>query len=374
MIDATLAAAVVAEISGLASETEAWIIGQIAARVVTSAGRPGATTVWAANQLASLTRFRSMVDRHLGGWMAATDPLILAGLNRATMSAETSALAELRSHITRPLVSSTVGARSGPLIVIAEELSGVVASTRQGVLRATLDMYRRTVASVSAATVVGAVERRTAAQEAITRLAGAGIGGFVDRAGRSWQLASYVEMATRTTVQRAMTEAHTQALSRNGHDLVIVSDAPHECHRCRPWEQKILSISDGGAHDLVLPSLATGEPVTVHVTGSLREAKAAGLYHPNCRHSHSAYLPGVTKPKTRTADPKGQAARERQRLLERRVRAAKLAEAAAVTEAAKTQARARVREAQKQVREHVDANDGLFRRPERERVGAGAAR
>ena len=82
-------------------------------------------------------------------------------------------------------------------------------------------------------------------------------------------------------------------------------------HNCRPFEGKVLSISGG-----TTGRLSDG---TV-VEASLAEARRAGLHHPNCRHSLSAFLPGVTEAPTRTADPDGDKLRQRQRAYERRIR------------------------------------------------------
>ena len=46
-------------------------------------------------------------------------------------------------------------------------------------------------------TLVGHEDRRRTAQRAWERLLSRGVTGFTDRAGRRWELASYVEMATR---------------------------------------------------------------------------------------------------------------------------------------------------------------------------------
>ena len=122
-------------------------------------------------------------------------------------------------------------------------------------------------------------------------------------------------------------------------------------HNCRPWEGKVLSIS--GA-DRRYPTV--------------KEATSAGLLHANCRHRLTAYIEGVTRPETNTADPEGDRARQEQRRLERGVRQWKRREAAAIDPEAERMAKAKAREWQARLRDHVEAND-LKRRPERERIG-----
>lgn len=113
--------------------------------------------------------------------------------------------------------------------------------------------------------------------------------------------------------------------------------------------------------------------VTVHVAGTIADATSAGLFHPSCRHSLSAYLPGATKVPTHTADPAGDAARQRLRDLERRTRKQKLLAAAAIDPVAGKEHAAKARALQGQIRGHVEASKdlGLFRKPEREQPNLG---
>ena len=101
-----------------------------------------------------------------------------------------------------------------------------------------------------------------------------GITGFVDKRGREWKVSTYAEMLARTSVMNAMLTAKTTELQACGYDLVRVSrhlgaeGSDHDCELCRPWEGKVLSIS---GDDKKYPSLD--------------QAKVAGLFHPNCKHS-----------------------------------------------------------------------------------------
>lgn len=240
-------------------------------------------------------------------------------------------------------------------------------ATHLGILRQSADMYRATVATVAARGLVGEADRRALTQLTLDRLSAKGITGFVDRAGRSWQLASYAEMAVRTAVARASIEAHTDRLSASGVNLVMVSDAPQECKLCRPWEGKVCSLDGSTGTVEVEHATRDGEMVAVTIVATLDQARAKGLMHPNCRHSVSAYLPGLTRPLTDTEDPDGDSDRQRLRYLERQVRAAKRREAAALDDKARTAARSRARAYQQQIREHVDRT-GVKRRRDREQL------
>jgi hypothetical protein len=194
-------------------------------------------------------------------------------------------------------------------------------------------------------------------------------------------MASYAEMAVRSVTGRAAIEGHVDQLTALGEQLVIVSAAALDCPLCEPWQGEVLAINGAsGPHTIRAPHaiqptglrglLRAPEQVTVHVAGSLTEARAAGLFHPNCRHNISVYLPGVTQRPETPPHPQGATYEDtqQQRYYERQVRAWKRRAAAALDDAARRQANARVRDYQAKIRELVDAK-GLARKPHREQIG-----
>jgi uncharacterized protein (DUF2336 family) len=101
---------------------------------------------------------------------------------------------------------------------------------------------------------------------------------------------------------------------------------------------------------------------------TLAQARAAGLFHPNCRHSMSAYIEGVTKPYGETEDPQGYKDTQKLRYLERQVRESKRLEAAALDPAALRKAKMRTAAYQAKIRTHV-ATSKAKRQPWRESYG-----
>lgn len=348
-------------------EAERALLERIARAIAEGIDAPA----WAKRQLFAVQSYRRQAEAllaELGRTAAlAVDEAVTTAANRGTAAAAS----EVAVLLSRP-VDDLLGALPGQRAVVrlVTEAVGQVIGTHPRILRATTDVYRQIIADVSSRALLGAETRRETAQAALDRFASKGITGFVDTAGRGWTMESYVEMATRTATTRALVEAHSERLVNAGMDLVVVSDAPQECKLCRPWEGKVLSLS-GATVGVIEREHATvdGRMVRVSVAGSLAMARAAGLYHPGCRHSHSAYLPGLTRPPTATADPEGDVARQRLRALERRVRAAKRLEAVALDENARRAARAKVRAGQAAIREHV-ATSSAKRQSHRERLGA----
>jgi hypothetical protein len=276
------------------------------------------------------------------------------------------------------------GARTGELAAVRTALPGGAAVQRlawslatrtQGthlrIIRETTDIFQGVIArTVATGTLTGTETRRQTAQRAMDDLLGKGISGFTDRAGRNWELAAYVEQATRTTTAQAAVQGHLDRLDELGLDLVQVSNSSGECEKCRPWEGKVLARNGpGGRHTVDAEhAINDGRMVRVDVAGSVAEAIGDGLLHPNCRHSLSAYLAGVTKPITNTEDPQGDKDRQKLRALERQLRAARLREKAAIDPAAKEKAAADVRAGQEAIRAHTDSTTAK-RQPQRELIG-----
>ncbi|MGC0205234.1 phage minor capsid protein [Streptomyces levis] len=255
---------------------------------------------------------------------------------------------------------------------LAQETVDVLTDRHRSILRTIVDKFRAVVAEVTATPLLGTGTRRQATQDAMRRWADEGVTSFRDQSGRRWQLTSYAEMAVRTSVARAATEAHTRALTDAGIDLVTVSNAPRECELCRPWEGKVLTLTGPAGARTVEVEHATedGRMVPVRVAGSLDEARRAGLQHPNCRHSTSAYTPGITRADRAEPDPDGYEAGQRQRAIERHISKYKRRAAAAVDPAAKRAAEAKVRQWQGAMRMHLAAHPDLRRLRHREQPGA----
>jgi len=219
------------------------------------------------------------------------------------------------------------------------------------ILRTTMDAYRDIIAESTTGILVGTDTRRQAAQKALNKFANQGITGFTDRAGRNWDMSSYVEMATRSASGRAAIQGHIDRQVQEGRDLVVISDHPSECPLCRPYEGEILSISGNNPE-----------------YGALDTAVSNGLFHVNCRHSLTGYIPGLTKVEKGRPDPTGYDKTQQQRYNERQIRKWKRRESVAVTPADKAKSKAKIKEWQKINREFVKDNPSLVRKPYREQL------
>ncbi|EEX49272.1 hypothetical protein GCWU000246_00004 [Jonquetella anthropi E3_33 E1] len=87
-------------------------------------------------------------------------------------------------------------------------------------------------------------------------------------------MGSYAEMLSRTTLMQVHNAATWNEFAEHGEDLIQISYHTPTCEMCAPWNGKVLSLT----------GKTPGYP-------TLAEAEGAGLFHPNCRHASSLWLP-----------------------------------------------------------------------------------
>lgn len=256
---------------------------------------------------------------------------------------------------------------------IAVDLANRLNATGYRITRYADDAYQAAVAEAATRLVLGRedltpVSAQRLAWDELTR---AGVTGYQDTVGRRWNLATYVETATRTAVQRAYNAAHDARMTAVGIQWFTVTHDGRPCPLCKPWEGQILGDQPGPT---TADHAITGHPVSFTVKATLEQARAAGLQHPNCKHVLEPYFPGVTRTEPAgewtEQDEQRYQATQRLRQLEREVRAGKREAAAALDDLTRQQANRRVRAAQAKIRHHVGAND-LNRRRRREQLHLG---
>ncbi|GAA2298364.1 hypothetical protein GCM10010402_66220 [Actinomadura luteofluorescens] len=373
-VDADQVDAIAASVADIYREAESALVRLVARHLDEGLDSPAAE-----QRLATIRALRRGAQLVIASLEADSGPGIREALGRAYRHGWSNATAGLpEKYFPRSGVGQAARAaakeRSGTGFI--EALAGALhrdfGNVTRNVLRGVEDAYRSVQAAAAARILTGAETRRQAAQAAWQRLTDRGLMSFTDRAGRRWRLSSYVEMATRTNAQRAAVTGQVDRLDSIGVNLVTVSDSPQECKLCRPFEGRILRTDDGPLEVEVEHPTRDGVTVTVEAHSTLDKARSDGLFHPNCRHSVSAYLPGVSRlPAQPTADPDGDKARQRQRELERRIRRQKERADAALTPSARKAAQARVRRAQAELRQHLADNPKLKRLRYREQPGAG---
>jgi hypothetical protein len=272
------------------------------------------TPSWREHQLIAVQTLRAQTlkltkDLEKAGTKAAGDA-VLAGYNRGAAVAGID-LARLGGSTTGAFGGVDTRAVQALTSAAGDQIrdTGLVIRSQQEAI------YRDVVQQTAGRQLTAGMTRRDASWDAMQTWADRGVTGFVDRAGRSWSMTSYAEMIGRTAATQAIMQGHRDRLVDAGRDLVMISDAPEECERCRPWEGKVLSLTGQ-----TRAGTYTAAETSYVVAGTLAQATAAGLFHPNCRHRTTAYLPGITPPLLDTEDPEGDKLRQQQRYRERHIR------------------------------------------------------
>lgn len=236
---------------------------------------------------------------------------------------------------------------------------------QQAVYRKMDDVYRQTIFKAEYQLASGAISLGKAIDKATEDFLAKGIDCIVYSNGRHVNIADYAEMALRTASHRATLLGEGSKRDELGVHLVFVSAHANACKLCLPWQGQIL-IDDVFSH----PS----KEYIARYKGKyklLSEAIKAGLLHPNCRHTLATYFEGVTrlpKPQDQEKALKNYNNEQRQRKLEREIRKRKRILAGTVEDEDRKEARAGLRQAQKNLRDFLDAHPEFKRSQRKEKV------
>ena len=172
------------------------------------------------------------------------------------------------------------------------KLEALIRATKQdlqkaetAMLRMANDQYRKIIFNAQVYVNTGAATYEKAVDMAAKDFLSAGINCIEYKNGARVNIASYAAMALRTASKRAYLTGEGEKRQEWGISTVIMNKRGAACPRCLPFVGKILIDdvwSGGKASDGSYP-LMSG-------------AIAAGLYHPNCKDSHTTYFEGITTP------------------------------------------------------------------------------
>ncbi|QNE90263.1 hypothetical protein H0194_04600 [Corynebacterium incognita] len=323
----------------------------------------GESPTWAEAQLLAIRQQQGRIQGLAATLQKQAPALYQDVVARAFLRGQIEAEKEI---LTLPTIESANSLINDTAVyAIAGEQVGIMSEVHKSILRRTDDIWRAITAEATGMALTGTMTTFDAAQRAFTRMARDGMGFYRDAAGRKWGLDTYAEMAIRHATNQAMRVGHTETYLQHGIDLVVISSHKNPAPQCAPYERKVISLTGkfpAGTHRI-------GDNI-VDVKATMRDAEASGLHHPNCRHHHSAYIPGYTNLQPVTPpddDHAGYKATQKQRYYERQIRASKRMEAAAINDKDIKAARQRTRTYQAKLRDHIAEHD-LPRRRHREQM------
>lgn len=265
------------------------------------------------------------------------------------------------------------------MTALLNEMQQANEQSERAALRYMNDVYRKTILRTAAAMQAGGQTLQQATDAATRDFLDQGIACIRYRNGRRVNISTYAEMALRTAGTRAMLMGEAAQRERLGLDTVLVSQYGACSKTCLPW-QGLVYIDDvfQPYHGPRTPGGTYGISRNGRQYPLLSVAMQGGLFHPNCRHTLSTWVEGVSTRPRPMDKAKVEAAAQleaKQRALERSVRKAKRQAAGLCDPAAAKAARARVHAAQKELRDFVaDHGDVLRRNVWRERDTAALER
>lgn len=197
----------------------------------------------------------SAVVAVLDGLGATVLPLARATVTEAYHQGSDRALHEIRAlRVSTPEIP---GAFSGVSREAVEQLQASLLdrldSANQTLGRRVEDIYARETRRASMRAILGqSGSTRAATNDLMLRLQrdrqvaalvrDGGVG-FVDSAGKRWQLRSYADMAIRTQTREAVVEGAATRMVSHGIDLARISTSPGACDKCRPYEGRLISLT-----------------------------------------------------------------------------------------------------------------------------------
>ena len=156
---------------------------------------------------------------------------------------------------------------------LSEEINSRFEDVVQTIARKANDIFREVQLDAVVSSVMGTENVKQSAKRIMDQVKKNGLTGFVDAAGRRWNMANYAEMASRTVAMNAHRKGVENELREHGIDLVIISSHPLTCPKCAKFQGEILSLSGN------TPGYR-----------SMAYAREQGLFHPRCRHSFYMYV------------------------------------------------------------------------------------
>ena len=267
-------------------------------------------SMWQAEQLKALEKYkkvnRKSFQKQFSYINSSVDNLINQARQRGSMDQEIEILEAIKKGFkpSRALTKST--RTSAEFFKLNDrKLEALIRATKQdlqkaetAMLRMANDQYRKTIFNAQVYANTGAGTYEKAVDMAAKDFLSSGINCIEYKNGARVNIASYAAMALRTASKRAYLTGEGEKRQEWGISTVIMNKRGAACPKCLPFVGKVFIDdvwSGGKTSDGDYPLLSS--------------AIAKGLYHPNCKDSHTTYFEGITThPKPMTQEDINKAA------------------------------------------------------------------
>lgn len=237
-------------------------------------------------------------------------------------------------------------------------------TAQSAALRMMDDVYRRTISQAATAMAAGATTLPQAIDMAVKDFLRTGINCIEYKNGSRVNIADYVQMALRTAATRSFLQGEAKRRVELGIDTVLVSQYGACSEACLPWQGRVYiddvwgEFSGQTQGDRGLSSNSNWYPL-------LSVAVAAGLFHPNCRHTLTTWIEGVSRlpdPMDTAKVRENSALEQQQRAMEKKVREYKRMAEGLQDPAQVKEYKRKTTAAQKELREFIAEHDDVLRR------------
>lgn len=323
-------------------------------------------TAWQAIKLQNIQKFRrenrQIMQEYSDKIDADTRQLMTEQFREGEQEAEAVAGAEPAASV--PDVHF-FGVNTPKMERLMQDVVQVEQTAETAALRTMDDVYRRTVNRAQLAMAAGETTLTKAIDMAVREFLEKGLNSIVYRDGRHVDIADYVRMVLRTTSTRAQLQGKSKRFAELGYDTVLISQYGGCSETCEPWQGRayiddVFTIWNGEINGDSGKSRYCDKWFPL-----LSSAIRGGLFHPNCRHTMSLYIDGVTKiPPPIPAEQirKQRELEQKQRVMERKIRKLKRLEAGTQDPQAVKEYGRKARAAQQELKAFVDEHRDVLKR------------
>lgn len=324
-------------------------------------------TQWQAEQIAGLREYRKNVqvltDYHFDKAKDAIKEYLKEAYDESVDDAEDTARRILgRFGLNGQMSQNFFGVNSNKLDIIINEAVQNVDTKRYAAINRMNSGYTDFLRRADMFAQSGSYTIPQAVDMASKDFLAAGLNCVEYSNGNRVNIASYTEMALRTSSAEVTRQANGDVRDEFGEYLVVSNVIGMTCPYCQKWQGRVM-IDD---------VYSSGQPDGKHPTVS--EAKADHFLHPNCRHQLYMYVPGVTKVADLPDDVETKEhykAEQKQRYYEREIRKFKRLRDGAVDPENRRSYDARVKEWNAKYNQHLKEYEYLSRNPKRLAPGYG---
>ena len=331
-------------------------------------------SAWQAEKLKNMERFRRENQGILSEYTDVIDRETRTLMQEEFKEGEelvNSQLEELKEEMPEATESDLVtsdnffGVNQNKMHTLMNDITQLEKEVSSAALRMTDDIYRQTLNKIQISMGTGSTSLQEAIDSAVKDFLDKGINCIEYKDGRRVNIADYVRMALRTTSTRATLQGEAKRRTELGYDTVLVSQYNACSDTCLSWQGRVyiddvFTVWEGEINGDRGKSNYCGKWFTL-----LSVAIRAGLFHPNCRHTMSTWIDGVSsKPEPLDISKVRENAKleVKQRRLENKIRQAKRRVLGYSDPRNIKQAKSDLKEAQRELREFINEHSDVLKR------------